>query len=702
MLEHLTSGDRDEALGGDLLEQFRGGRSDGWYWRQVLAACAVSWIKSLRTRGSLLVFALIWSMLAPAWNVLCDRIEDSATVNRLWQVFGGFWILPALAVWIALHSVLVWGGMLIFILAHGSFRRTLYSGRRRRSFLLAPLIFTPLYGVMALIVGLYWYSDFVQASLAATPLGEIADLRVLADVIRIPYIIALVAALWGAIPQARGRAAEVPDELIPLEAEAHSDTMALLSTREPMALSRFFGFLVAAGLMNAMIGGFLVCRLPESHAPSMVSVLIRAACYVAVGAVAGVAGMWLYWRSPASPLRYSAPMPFTLFAVVCAAGWVWVPAMAILFEQISPAVAFVAMIGAFVLAAGLRGATYYAFAPAQRIAAPFGVDDGDLFAESLYVPPFEAHGYVIAFSIYAAGAALVAHSPYLAAAWLALGASLFAWMRTVPARRPGGDGYEVRQAALRLGWVAIPAVLVTAWALLDGVAHRNQVEANAALNRAFVDDSGRRQKAVAQNAAAGIGGYESIILWPEPEKKEIVAPIPEPEVVRLKGLKEPLKVRFNGEYWYFQPPEKQPGPEAHRAHGSPLAVDIQANNYLALTMEAHQELGSAIRLGQCGEIDVEVLNRDNSAGRVAAGVLLTDSSALGKQTIYLGQQPVESSEPENFTIKASAVSEVLRFAVPTTAKIRKFDEITVMFFPDGENFEKGPKMAIEEFELKPR
>jgi hypothetical protein len=707
MLEHLTPGDRDEALGGDLLEQFRGGRSGGWYWRQVLAACAVSWVRSLRTRRSLLVFALIWSMLAPAWNVLCDRIEESPIAGRLWEIVGGFWVLPALAGWIVLHSAFVWAGMLIFIAAHGGFRRRLCGGALRRGFLLAPLILTPLYGVTTLIVGLYWYSDFAQASLATTTVGQIADVRVLADVIRIPYLVALVAALGGAISQAQaqaqGRSEEFGGKSIALDVEAHSDTLALLQTLEPIALSRFFAFLVAAGLINAMIGGFLICRvLPESHASSIVSLLIRAACYVAVGAVAGVAGTWLYWRSPASPLRESAPLPFTLFALVCAAGWVWVPALAILSDQVSPAMAFVATVGAFLLATELRGATYYAFAPVLKIAAPYGTDDGDLFAESLYLPPFEAHGYVIAISIYAAGAALVTHSPYSAAAFLALGASLFAWKRTVPVRRPGGDDHEVRRAAARLACVAIPAVLVTAWALLDGVAHRDQVEANVRAARGHGDDSGKRQKRAAGNVAAGIAGYESIILWPEPEKKQIGAPIPEPQNVRLKSVKEPLKVRFDGEYWYFQPPDKGPGPEAHRAHGNPLDVNIEANNFVALTMEAHQELGSAIRLGQCGEIDVEVLNRDNRAGRVAVGVLLADSRALGKPTIYLGQQPVESSEPENFAIKTSPVSEVLQFVIPATEKIRRFDEITVMFFPDGENFEKGPKMAIAEFELKPR
>jgi len=706
MLEHLTPAGRDEALGGDLLEEFRGGRSEGWYWWQVLSACGLGWLRSLRARGSLLMFALAWSMLAPAWNVLCERIEDSAILARLWYLAAGFWIFPAAAGWIAIHTSFIWAGILIFIAVNGSFLRTFHSGRLRRGFLLAPLVFVPLYGFMFLMVNLYWYSAFAQANLAATPLGQIADLRLLADVLRIPYLVALVAALWEAIPRSESTSEEIADEPIPLEADAHSDTLALLSTVEPTALSRFFGFMVAAGLMNAMIGAFLLCRLPESHAPSLVSVLMRAGCYVLVGLVGGVAGTWLYWRSPASPLRESAPMPFTLFALVCAAGWVWVPAMAILSDQVSPGMAFIAMIGAFVLAAGLRRATYYVFTTAQESARPFGMDEGDLFAESLYRPRGEAHGYVIAISLYAAGAALAAHSPYTAAVLLALSAGLFAWKRTVRVRPPGGDGREVRKAALRLACMVIPAVLVTAWVLLDGVAHRNvtgQGQGNAAFaaSRSTAGEDSQRKPTRAGSADA-MTGYESIILWPVPDKKEIIAPIPAQMDLLTPGNRKPLVIRFDGPYWYYQPPEKAPSKGAHEAQGSPLAIDIQAENFISLTMEAHQRLGSSIPLARCREIELEVLNRDNRRGMVAVGVLLTDSASRGRQTIYLGQQPVVSSQAEHFAMKTSPVSEVLRFTVPETAKIRRFDEINVMFFPDGANFGKGPKMAVGQFELMPR
>lgn len=41
LIEHLIPGSRNEALAGDLLEQFGQGRSALWYWRQVLVAILV-------------------------------------------------------------------------------------------------------------------------------------------------------------------------------------------------------------------------------------------------------------------------------------------------------------------------------------------------------------------------------------------------------------------------------------------------------------------------------------------------------------------------------------------------------------------------------------------------------------------------------------------------------------------------------------
>jgi hypothetical protein len=42
MLEHVTFGSPNESLSGDLLEEFQSGRTAGWYWRQALAAIAIT------------------------------------------------------------------------------------------------------------------------------------------------------------------------------------------------------------------------------------------------------------------------------------------------------------------------------------------------------------------------------------------------------------------------------------------------------------------------------------------------------------------------------------------------------------------------------------------------------------------------------------------------------------------------------------
>ncbi len=99
ILERCTPGQRDQALAGDLLEEFQCGRSHGWYWRQCLAACLVGWVRYLGNRTSLIAFATLWSMLAPAWSTLVDRVHNHFVA---WPV--------DIAAWLALNLVFIWTG----------------------------------------------------------------------------------------------------------------------------------------------------------------------------------------------------------------------------------------------------------------------------------------------------------------------------------------------------------------------------------------------------------------------------------------------------------------------------------------------------------------------------------------------------------------------------------------------------------------
>jgi hypothetical protein len=705
MLEHMTSGDRDEALMGDLLEVFRSGRSNGWYWHQAIAACAVSWFESLRVRTPLLVFALLWSMAAPAWNTICIMVESDRIEDRFCSIFGPFWILPALIAWTILHSIFLWGGLLIFGVFQRNVGGTLNSNKFKRAFLLAPVIFVPAYGILYLTVDLHWYGYFEHFQLRGSPLGQIADLRILADAIRIPYLLALLLALWGVIPRASRISNPVDPDPSASGFDVHSDVLALTSPDHSSVVKRFFVLMVGAGLMNAMIAGFLLCRLPESQAPTFALLCAQAGIYVLAGVLAGVGGTYLYWKNPASPFSASEPLPFGLFALVCASGWIWVPAMVISSEQLSPATAIVATIGAFALTSGLRRVSFAVFASNSNCIEASKQGHASLFAESLYPPPVETYGYLISISLYAGGAALFTRSYHMAAVLLALAASVFAWKKTIPQSQRVDWSQEYKRAGLRLAQFVIPALLLTAWTLLDGVAHRNRLAEVSAAVTTNAGSSVERDTAgphKRRETSVGGGGYESVILWPYPKKELAAPPRFVADTLLAPGTKQPLIIRFNGPYWYLQPPAKFPGSRAHQATGTPLGFDIQSQNLMPLVMDAHQYLSAAIPIARCREVTVELGNRDNTIGAISLGVLLTDGTSAGKPTLSLGEQPVESTQREHFSIKTTPVFETLHFHVPADARMRKFNEITVLVLPEIEHRYEAPKIAIQQFELFPR
>jgi hypothetical protein len=467
------------------------------------------------------------------------------------------------------------------------------------------------------------------------------------------------------------------------------------------AAARYFAFLVGAGLLNSLIAAFLFLHLPDAHTPTLTSLVVRASIFVLAGALAGTAGSWYYWRRPASPFLLNPPIPFHLFALSSAAGWIWVPAVVLLSREDSPLTCPIALLGAALLAFALRKVIPFA---AILLHSRPPIEDRELFAATLRTPPRQLSGYILALSIYAASYDLINGWILDAAAMLAACAFLFVWQLTLAPSGPIDSGRQSIRAARRLA-IAVPlAILITLFALLYGVEHRNQAEAAAAAARANAQpqaDTSRQTHPADQASASGISGYQSIILWPIPPKKQILPPIPAQTQFLAPGTTKPLIIKFDGPYWYFQPPNNRPSARAFQVQGTPLTHDFQTNNFVRLIMDAHQTLGASIPLARCREIQVAILNRDNRPGAINLAVLLSDSTQPANQ-LYLGQQPVVSSLPGNFAVKSSPAGETLRFPIPTPAKLRKFDEITVMFLPDDANYDSGSKVAIDQFELIPR
>jgi hypothetical protein len=469
--------------------------------------------------------------------------------------------------------------------------------------------------------------------------------------------------------------------------------------------TRYFAFLVGAGLLNSLIAAFLFLHLPDAHFPTITSLVLRASVFVIVGALAGTLGSWYYWRRPASPFLWNPPIPFHVFALTAAAGWVWVPAVVLLSREDSPVTCPVAVLAAAILAHALRTSTPAAvfLQPSDPLEAYAHAPE--LFAATLRTPPRQFSGYILALCIYLASYDLIYSWTLDAAAMLAVCAFVFLWQLTLAPTGPVDTHRQTIRAARRLALVLLPAILVTLFSLLYGVEHRNRVEAEAAAAAASAQgrnpDTTRPAEPGQPASSTGLSGYQSIILWPVPPKKEILPPLPPQTNFLAPGTTKPLIIKFDGAYWYFQPPNHRPSTNAFQVRGTPLTHDFQTNNFVRLIMEAHQTLGASIPLDRCREIQVGILNRDNRPGAINLAILLSDSAQPGNQ-LYLGQQIIASSLPGSFAQKSAPVSETLKFQIPTPAKLRKFDEITVMFLPDESNYDTGSKVAIDQFQLIPR
>jgi hypothetical protein len=458
--------------------------------------------------------------------------------------------------------------------------------------------------------------------------------------------------------------------------------------------------LLVAGSLGAFLVAGLLCRWPPPHPLSPAAAILTAFTYVSIAMLSGAASTWFFWF----PSGMASSVSLSLFTIVSAIGWTWVPTVVLLSRQRSISAVPVAAIAAVVMASGIRK-----IVPSLTGTTSANLLNGkwkqrELFAAYLDTPPREMDGWIVAISLYGGLFALHRHSLCAGSFLVALCAFLLTWKLMSGGASAWGNRENRLHALLRLAKATSTAVLITTGLLLLGL----QRGVSSGAMDYFARDrgsSGRRvpqqQKGV-EKSAADFFGYQRIILWPVAEKKKVVAPVLSKTSLSGFNTSKPLTIRFDGSYWYFQPRGRGPGTRAHVARGNPLTVDVRSVNFIPLVMEAHQSLAAAVPLACCREIQVTIENHDNAPGIISLGVLLTDSTSLGKPTLYLDQQTVVSTEPGHFTVKSSPATEVLSFRVPGRPKIQQFDEITVIFFPDSERPNTGAKIAIKQFDLIPR
>jgi hypothetical protein len=202
MLEHCTPGLRNDALAGDLLEEFRSGRNDrtrAWYWRQVLAAIAIGCFREILNHRSAMLFAVLWAIVSPAWVVLSNNTEaHSRAFGLMWQMDWPWSTICALASSLAMSLTFVWFGMALYLVPRMSAARSFSMRRLVHGLLQALPMFIAISAVPFALTLLFHSGHGMVDRRTITPLNALTDLRAWAMVERLFNLSILLYGLWRA------------------------------------------------------------------------------------------------------------------------------------------------------------------------------------------------------------------------------------------------------------------------------------------------------------------------------------------------------------------------------------------------------------------------------------------------------------------------------------------------------------------------
>lgn len=194
MLKHLVPGERNEALAGDLLEEFQRGRSVNWYLRQVLAAIAIGCYRNVLNHRMVLAYAVVWSISASVWFVVSDRMWNESSLTGLVYRMDWPWSTVCdFSLYLAANLAFIWSGVLLYLIPHMVIQRTFSVRRLGRSLFLIFSVYVAFWAVsFGLSLLLSPGPGFDRRTL--TPLNAITNLKIWSHCL--PLTLTLVCVLW--------------------------------------------------------------------------------------------------------------------------------------------------------------------------------------------------------------------------------------------------------------------------------------------------------------------------------------------------------------------------------------------------------------------------------------------------------------------------------------------------------------------------
>lgn len=199
------------------------------------------------------------------------------------------------------------------------------------------------------------------------------------------------------------------------------------------------------------------------------------------------------------------------------------------------------------------------------------------------------------------------------------------------------------------------------------------------------------------------GDFDGVILWPEEEPHTIlVPPMPAIKSDAFASDSEPLSIPFWGVYWMFRFPFTAPPSNSFVTRGNPDKLTFRSSDGRPLLMEAHQNIGKHIKTNCCRGIQIAVANADQFPDSVSVELVLIDSALPDKPRESLGKAAITSSPRWSPGDNGESYGELLTFTVPSSLKLREFDEFEVRFHLGQIRATRSARISISRFILLPR
>jgi hypothetical protein len=216
-------------------------------------------------------------------------------------------------------------------------------------------------------------------------------------------------------------------------------------------------------------------------------------------------------------------------------------------------------------------------------------------------------------------------------------------------------------------------------------------------------DADEKLSATKENDTGSGGEYRGIILL-QPAKPK-ADPVQLPSLVNHangNGLRHPLRIPFDGVYWYFKPPDRRPPRTATIVYGDPKESGFRSTDRIPLIMEAHQQLLQRFDLNDFNTIELAITNSDRHPEPIVVELVLVDSFSPDGSSLSLGSTLTTSPLSSVIAQSQRDISETLTFAVPILRPISTFNEVAIRFHLSSLRKTVAPRIAVDSLILVPK